>query len=102
MADPTISLTMPQESLDLMLPPIKAYIAVPFKTGADGEVLKDANGNPTNELVDDLSYIKWLAQEHLEGCFTKGTIILANAAAKAAIDKAKVEAIKAANLKEKE
>ena len=89
-----ITLQMPDEDLATMLPALKEYIAVPFTV--------DAEGKPTDEVIDDLSYIKHLCVSHIERCFTKGTIIQANAAAKAAIDKAKIEAIKAANLKEKE
>jgi len=93
-----IKLQMADEDLKKMLPPLKVYLPVPIKTDAEGEPLVNADGEPTGEVIDDLSYIKYLCVEHLAKCFTKGTRKLGGNEAIQAIDTDLVKSIKVQNL----
>jgi hypothetical protein len=98
MATEQIILEMETEELAKMLPPLKAYRAVPFVVDAEGKVLVDDDGEPTGEVIDDYSYLKTICMDFLERCYTKGAKKIGTSMAVDAIDKNLIKIIKIRNL----
>ena len=64
----TMSFNMEDEDFDKMVLSTKAYIAAPLVKLPDGTYPLDNDGQPTGELVDDLTYVRGLLVGYMNRC----------------------------------